>query len=49
MLIDFSRWQEAVEEVFNGKKFEYLDDIKSKAPAFVNDFIRDEQIRRGNK
>lgn len=28
MLIDIGQWREAIEESFNGKKMDYLDDIR---------------------
>lgn len=35
MLIDFAQWREAIEEIFNSKKFDYLDDVQQKGPPFV--------------
>lgn len=35
MLIDIGQWRDAIDETFNGKKFDYLDDIRQKGPAFV--------------
>mmetsp|Transcript_27223 Transcript_27223/g.26269 ORF Transcript_27223/g.26269 Transcript_27223/m.26269 type:complete len:110 (-) Transcript_27223:27-356(-) len=49
MLMDFAQWREAIEEAFNGKKFDYLDDIRMKGPPFVEDFIREEQMKRNAK
>jgi len=28
MLIDIGQWREAIEEIHNGKKFDYLDDVR---------------------
>jgi ATP-dependent helicase/DNAse subunit B len=42
MLIDIGQWRDAIEESFNGKRLEYLDDIRAKGPSFVQDFIREE-------
>lgn len=47
--MDFAQWKEAIEESFNGKKLDYLDEIKMKGPVFVEDFIREEQAKRGNR
>ena len=41
MLIDISQWRDAIEEAFNGKRLEYLDDIRAKGPSFVEDFIKE--------
>mmetsp|Transcript_3465 Transcript_3465/g.2463 ORF Transcript_3465/g.2463 Transcript_3465/m.2463 type:complete len:89 (+) Transcript_3465:934-1200(+) len=49
MLMDFGQWREAIEESFNGKKLDYLDDIRMKGPPFVEDFIREEQMKRNVK
>ena len=49
MLIDIEQWRDAIEECFNGKRMEYLDDVKQKGPSFVEDFIREEQQKRGLK
>jgi Vps16, C-terminal region len=46
MLIDIGQWRDAIEEAFNGKRLEYLDDIRQKGPAFVTDFIKEEQQKR---
>jgi hypothetical protein len=35
MLIDIGQWRDAIEESFNGKKLEYLDEIRQKGPAFI--------------
>lgn len=35
MLIDIGQWREAIEETYNGKKLDYLDDIRQKGPQFV--------------
>ncbi len=35
MLIDIGQWRDAIEESFQGKRLEYLDDIRQKGPAFV--------------
>jgi hypothetical protein len=47
MLIDIGQWRDAIEEAFQGKRLEYLDEIRQKGPSFVEDFIREEQIKRG--
>lgn len=49
MLIDIAQWREAIEESFNGKRLEFLDEIRQKGPSFVEDFIREEQVKRGTK
>ncbi|CDW81219.1 vacuolar assembling sorting protein vps16 [Stylonychia lemnae] len=49
MLIDITQWREAIEESFNGKRMEFLDEIRQKGPAFVEDFIREEMVKRGTK
>jgi hypothetical protein len=45
MLIDIEAWQEAVEVVYRNRKDEdfenYVNTIREKGPAFVEDFIRD--------
>lgn len=46
MLIDIGQWRDAIEESFQGKRLEYLDDIRAKGPSFVEDFIREEQHKR---
>ena len=35
ILIDIGQWRDAIEESFNGKRMEYLDDIRQKGPSFV--------------
>lgn len=35
MLIDIGQWRDAIEETFQGKRLEYLDDIRQKGPSFV--------------
>lgn len=35
MLIDIGQWRDAIEESFQGKRLEYLDDIRQKGPTFV--------------
>jgi len=35
MLIDIQQWRDAIEESFQGKRMEYLDDIRQKGPSFV--------------
>lgn len=42
MLMDIAQWRDAIEESFNGKRLEFLDDIRAKGPAFVEDFIKEE-------
>jgi len=46
MLIDIQQWRDAIEEAFACKKLDYLDEIKAKGPSFVEDFIKEEQIKR---
>jgi hypothetical protein len=42
MLMDIAQWRDAIEESFNGKRLEFLDEIRAKGPAFVEDFIKEE-------
>ena len=42
----FRQWKDAIQESFNGKKYEYLDEIQAKGPEFVNSLIEDERRRR---
>jgi hypothetical protein len=49
MLIDIAQWRDAIEECFNGKRMEFLDEIRQKGPGFVEDFIREETVKRGTK
>jgi len=49
MLIDIAQWRDAIEESFNGKRLEFLDEIKQKGPPFVEDFIKEEMVKRGTK
>lgn len=49
MLIDINQWREAIEETFNSKRMEFLDEIRQKGPAFVEDFIREEMVKRSAK
>ena len=46
MLIELGQWRDAIEEAYNGKKLDYLDEIRAKGPKFVEDFIKEEQIKR---
>lgn len=50
MLIDAAAWLEAVEETFAKKKhpeFEnFVDMIRAKGPPFVEDFIREQQMKK---
>jgi len=46
MLIDIQQWRDSIEEAFACKKLDYLDEIKAKGPSFVEDFIKEEQIKR---
>ena len=45
-LIEIQQWREAIEESFQTKRLEYLDEIKDKGPSFIEDFIKEEQIKR---
>ena len=49
MLIDIAQWRDAIEESFNGKRMEFLDEIRQKGPAFIEDFIKEEMVKRGAK
>lgn len=49
MLIDIAQWREAIEETFNSKRMEFLDDIRMKGPSFIEDFIREETVKRSVK
>jgi hypothetical protein len=49
MLIDIGQWRDAIEETMISKRLEYLDEIRQKGPSFVEDFIREEQVKRGVK
>ena len=45
-LIDIQQWRDAIEESFACKRLEYLDEIKAKGPSFIEDFIKEEQVKR---
>ena len=49
MFMDFAQWREAIEEAFSKGKLDYLDDIRMKGPAFVEDFIHEEELKRNVK
>ena len=49
ILMDMAQWREAIEESYNGKRLEYLDEIRIKGPAFVEDFIKEEERKRATK
>ena len=49
MLIDNAQWRDAIEETLISKRLEYLDEIRQKGPTFVEDFIREEMVKRGGK
>ena len=49
MLIDIAQWRDAIEESFNGKRLEFLDEIRQKGPPFVEDFIKEEMAKRSTK
>ena len=39
----------AIEETLISKRTEYLDEIRQKGPSFVEDFIREEMVKRSVK
>ncbi len=49
MLIDIAQWRDAIEETFISKRTEYLDEIRAKGPSFIEDFIKEEMVKRNVK
>lgn len=49
MLIDIGQWRDAIEETLISKRMEYLDEIRQKGPSFVEDFIKEEMVKKGIK